>query len=384
MKIKTITCHHVYNYGASLQAYALQHYLETLGHEVEIIDFNPWFHCDRYNPFWISRNAVGKAASVIKLLPFLKYVWCPLNAYRHGMFKTWGRKATFDAFEKEYYNLTYVKYFSSEELKKNPPHADVYVAGSDQIWNTYSNNGKEPGYYLDFGDDKVKRISYAASLATNEIADGWSDFVKERVEQFEAVSVRENTGLKILESVGIKDICVVLDPVFLLQKEEWCLLASKGNLYGLHPNDYLLVYDFLGNDSNLIMFVKNYAAFHGLKIVSVNDFAEREYADFNINTAGPLEFLNLIRNAACVVASSFHATAFSVIFEKEFYTFGLVGHNNSSRMQDFLSNIGLLNRMNPKKESDEMIVYQDIAVNLANRKNDSYDFIRRSLDFLRK
>lgn len=90
MKIKTITCHHVYNYGASLQAYALQHYLESLGHEVEIIDFNPWFHCDRYNPFWMPKNAIGRAASIIKKFPLLRYIWCPYKAYRGGMFKTWG------------------------------------------------------------------------------------------------------------------------------------------------------------------------------------------------------------------------------------------------------------------------------------------------------
>lgn len=100
MKIKTITCHHVYNYGASLQAYALQHYLETLGHEVEIIDFNPWFHCDRYNPFWMPKNAIGRAASIINKFPLLRYLWYPYKAYRGGMFKTWGRKAAFDAFEK--------------------------------------------------------------------------------------------------------------------------------------------------------------------------------------------------------------------------------------------------------------------------------------------
>lgn len=97
-----------------------------------------------------------------------------------------------------------------------------------------------------------------------------------------------------------------------------------------------------------------------MKIVSINDFSERGYADININNAGPLDFLSLIDNAACVVASSFHATAFSVILEKEFYTFNLKGYNNSSRMLDFLSTIGLQDRMNSEDIIDNPIDWKKI------------------------
>lgn len=377
MKIKTITCHHVYNYGASLQAYALQHYLESLGHEVEIIDFNPWFHCDRYNPFWMPKNAIGRAAQIIKILPFMRYIWYPYKAYKGGMFKTWGRKAAFDAFEKEYYHLTPIKYYSSEQLQKKPPRADVYVAGSDQIWNTFSENGKEPGYYLDFGKESIKRISYAASLASSTIKEEYKVFIKEKLARFNAISVREKTGAKLLADLGIDNISVVLDPVFLLDKSEWQQLSLKGNLYGLSHESYVLVYDFLGNDNDLISFVKKYAEKKSLRIVSINDFSERDYADININNAGPLEFLSLIDNAACVVASSFHATAFSVIFEKEFYTFNLKGHNNSSRMLDFLSSIGLQDRMNSEKIVDNSIDWKKISSNLLLKLKQSKEFINQ-------
>lgn len=377
MKIKTITCHHVYNYGASLQAYALQHYLETLGHEVEIIDFNPWFHCDRYNPFWMPKNAIGRAAQIIKILPFMRYIWYPYKAYKGGMFKTWGRKAAFDKFEKEYYHLTPIKYYSSEQLQKKPPRADIYVAGSDQIWNTFSENGKEPGYYLDFGKESIKRISYAASLATSTIKEEYKVFIKEKLARFNAISVRENTGAKLLADLGIDNISVVLDPVFLLDKSEWQQLSLKGNLYGLSHESYVLVYDFLGNDENMISFVKAYAKEKSLKIVSINDFSERDYADININNAGPLEFLALINNAACVVASSFHATAFSVILEKEFYTFNLKGYNNSSRMLDLLSSIGLQERMNSKVLINHPIDWRKKTSNLLLRLKQSKDFIHQ-------
>ena len=377
MKIKTITCHHVYNYGASLQAYALQHYLESLGHEVEIIDFNPWFHCDRYNPFWMPKNAIGRAAQIIKILPFMRYIWYPYKAYKGGMFKTWGRKAAFDKFEKEYYHLTPIKYYSSEQLQKKPPRADIYVAGSDQIWNTFSENGKEPGYYLDFGKESIKRISYAASLATSTIKEEYKVFIKEKLARFNAISVRESTGAKLLADLGIDNISVVLDPVFLLDKSEWQQLSLKGNLYGLSYESYVLVYDFLGNDENMISFVKAYAKEKSLKIVSINDFSERDYADININNAGPLEFLALINNAACVVASSFHATAFSVILEKEFYTFNLKGYNNSSRMLDLLSSIGLQERMNSKVLINHPIDWRKKTSNLLLRLKQSKDFIHQ-------
>ena len=361
MEIKTITCHHVYNYGASLQAYALQHYLERLGHNVEIIDFIPWFHSARYNPFWV--YSTGKIASIVRLLPFMRYVLPLIKAFKSGMFKTWGRKKAFDKFEKKYYNLTGLRYFSIEDLKSNPPNADVYVAGSDQIWNTYYDNGREPAYYLDFGNKNIKRISYAASLATTSIKSGYEDFVRDKLSIFNAISVRERSGCLLLSNLGITDVSVVLDPVFLLDKSDWSCLADKGKSYGLTANYYVLVYDFLGNDTKMIDFVKKYAKKRNLSIVSINDFSKREYADQNINDAGPLEFLELIRNADCVISSSFHATAFSIIFEKEFYTFGLKGDNNSSRMLDLLSLLFLQDRMTPGNNEIEQIDW----VNVKNR-----------------
>lgn len=152
-------------------------------------------------------------------------------------------------------------------------------------------------------------------------------------------------------------------------------IIFKGNLYGLSHESYVLVYDFLGNDDNMISFAKAYAKEKSLKIVSINDFSERGYADININNAGPLEFLTLINNAACVIASSFHATAFSVIFQKEFYTFSLKGHHNSSRMLDFLSFLGLQDRMNPTLMQASTINWVKISFALDKKKDESYDFL---------
>lgn len=377
MKIKTITCQHVYNYGASLQAYALQHYLETLGNDVEIIDFNPWFHCNRYNPFWVPR--IGRIAKIIKTVPITKYLLLPIKAYRDGMFKTWGRKRRFDEFERIYYNLTPIKYYSSAQLADNAPEADVYIAGSDQIWNTFCENGNEPGYYLKFGNKSIKRLSYAASLATSTIKEESRGFVKDSLSKFQALSVREDTGAQLLKELGFENISVVLDPVFLLKKNEWSKLSIRGNNHGLISQKYVLVYDFLGDDAQMISFIKDYAQQKALKIVSITDSSIREYADISINDAGPLEFLALIENAQCVISSSFHATAFSVIFEKEFYTFNLKGHNNSSRMHDFLSSLGLLERLNPQKDSDTIIDWEIVGNKLDRQRIKSQEFLKENL-----
>lgn len=350
MIIDTITCHNVYNYGASLQAYALQHYLESLGHDVKIVDFQPWFHRDRYNPNYIDHDR-----KLYKLL----HNWPTLMNFLHVvkdrkqiqlMKSMWGRKVSFDNFTIDYLRLT-KRYNSSEELKADPPVADIYVAGSDQIWNTESRNGREPGYYLDFGN--AKKVSYAASFAVSEIQDEWRPFVKSQLSHFQHISVREKTGLTILKSLGIKNGVQVVDPVFLLGADEWKVLALKAKEYGLKENNYIVVYDFL-NDERIAAFAKKLKGQTNMTVVSINDFNILPYVDININDAGPLEFVSLISKAAAVVCSSFHASAFSLIFQKPFYVYPLIGQNNSSRMEDLLNLIGHHERFMPNEILDDM------------------------------
>lgn len=333
-----MTCHHVYNYGATLQAYALQHYLERLGHEVEIIDYRLPSH-RRYE--WSYLPVEGRAYVVARKFSFLKWL---IYLYRNRNYlKTWGRKKAFDSFDAEYLKMTEVVYRSTEDLRNSPPKADVYIAGSDQIWNTGMSNGHMPGYYLDFGDEHIKRISYAASFGLSDIRDDVKDFVKKEVSKLNAISVREISGVRILEAMGVADVDVVCDPVFLLTKEEWLRIARQSKAYNLDNDSYILLYDFIG-DLRMEDFCKRLSQDTGKKIVSVNDSDIRSYADININDAGPLEFVSLIDKAAYVIANSFHATAFSVILEKDFYTFDLTSNLNASRIVDFLSLCGLSER----------------------------------------
>lgn len=370
MIIKTITCHNVYNYGASLQAYALQHYLETLGNDVEIIDFQPDFLSYRYKPFKISKT--GKAAAICKVLPFMKYPYGLVK--NRSMFKTWGRKKRFDEFTGNFLHLT-KRYSTSEELRNDPPKSDVYVAGSDQIWNTQYMNGKEPAFYLDFG--KAKKISYAASFAVSKIEDQWRPFVKKELSHLNHISVREKTGLMILEDLGIKDGKVVVDPVFLLDKEHWLNLSQQAKKYDLRREGYIMVYDFEKDESIQVLALK-LKEYLNIPIINVNDHNTLSYVDKNINDAGPLEFISLINNAKVVISSSFHATSFSLIFNKQFYVFPLKGSSNSSRIEDLMRSLGLYERFKPKEILPD-IDFQEVNLRLTESTNRSKQIIA---DFL--
>ena len=187
LTIKTITCHDVYNFGASLQAYALMKYLLNLGHNVKIID---------YKPPYLSFSLWSIGSRWNKNI-FIKLIYYSYVVPKKLQLKS--RRKKFDLFTKNRLKLTSVNYKSYAELKLNPPIADVYFAGSDQIWNTESLNGKDPAFYLGFAPEKSTKASFAASFSISKIANDYEIFVKESLKKFDFISVRENTGLNILK-----------------------------------------------------------------------------------------------------------------------------------------------------------------------------------------
>ena len=330
MWIKTITCHDVYNHGATLQAYALMRYLQKQGHEAEIIDYKPDYLSGRYRLWllgarWKDRNILVRLLYLIWKFPG----------------RLWASKAKipFDRFKKQHMRTTPQRYRSNVELKQNPPLADAYMAGSDQIWNTLYDNGRDPAFYLDFAPEGSRRIAYAASFATPEILPEYWSFVKAMLARFDSISVRETSGVRILESLGIDRGVHVLDPVFLLGRNEWDQMAK-----GAFEDKYLLVYDFERNPL-IERLVEKIAAENRWKIYAVNNYGRTPYADRDFYECGPETFLGLIQKAELVVSNSFHATAFSVIFGKPFYVFDRMAHNVNSRMRDLLAVYGLEDRL---------------------------------------
>lgn len=338
MRIKTITCHDVDNYGASLQAYALEKYLMMKGHDVEVIDYLPDYLPCRLDYLRYTRS-FGRLNALASTLPFLK----PLIAlYDHLKSKQgWNnlrflaKKKRFRRFKRDFLKCTSLTYRSYKQLKENPPIAEAYIAGSDQIWNSMGQNGRDPAYYLSFAPPKSLKMSYAASFGGKYIQHGYSDFVKEHISKFDFISVREKSGVEIVEKLGLK-ATEVLDPVFLLDGSFWSSLCND-----IHKEKYILVYDLNMNHPGVKRLAIELAKKNNWKIYSLNDFRTCSYADKNINDAGPIDFINWIKFSQFVICTSFHGTAFSVLLQKQFYTFPLFGQANSSRMSDFLQKIKL-------------------------------------------
>jgi hypothetical protein len=327
--IKTITCHDVYNYGASLQAYALMKYLEELGHDVEIIDYKPDFLNKRYKLFEVSQRYRQNI--------FFTFIYLFFKVPIRLMNRS--RKYAFDKFTKSHLRRTTKCYGNNTELKVNPPYADIYFTGSDQVWNTYYPNGKDPAFYLDFAPDKSIKASYAASFSTDSIVKEYEKFVKEKISALNYISVREIKGIEILKSIGINRGELVLDPVFLLNKQHWFKMVSKPQV-----ESYILIYDF-ENNPLIQVCSKLIQKRTGLKLVAINDWFENPYADINIKNAGPEKFLSLIAYSEIFLSNSFHGTAFSIIFGKKFYAFKRIRDGVNSRIIDLLKIVGLLNRL---------------------------------------
>ena len=369
MRIKTITCHDVYNFGASLQAYALQTFLTLHGHEVEIIDYLP-----SYKHFyeWFKVSEIGFLGRLAKKMPLLSPLFALLQ--HRAWLKEIIKIHRFNTFKKEKLHCTKQTYNNIEDLEHNKPNADLFIAGSDQIWNTAFYNGLDPAYYCMFENDKNKCISYAASFALESIPSEHYEFVKRGLSNFRAISVREKSGVRLAKELGF-EATNVLDPVFLLTSDQWNSLISRRN-----KGRYLLVYDFSNKDPRIEQIARKIAEDRNLEIYSFN--SEKPYISKVLRNCGPIEFLEWINGADMVISNSFHATAFSTIFQRDFYTVPLLGYANSSRMRDFLDMIGLSSRyVDNIEEIDSFchVKYDDVIPILNNKRDKSASWLLNNI-----
>ena len=328
MKIKTITTWADYNYGASLQAYALTTYLKTQGHDVEMINYLPPYQTRMYDYMWV--NPESKASK------YMVTRWIYRIAKFAQRMTTLGRKKVFDEFNFKTLPLTPKCYRSFEELKKNPPKADLFIVGSDQVWNVLYDAGKDPSFYLEFVNEG-KKASYAASFSFLDIDEDNRRRIAKSLSSFDGVAVREYQGRELLQTMGIESTWV-LDPVFLLSVKAWTDFYNYGkcDYIELLQESYLLIYDFEGNQV-LKSFATDYAKRNNLKIYAITDKYPLRYADKNFKTAGPIDFVRLIANCKAFISNSFHGTAFSIIFHKPVFVFNRHRHKVNSRMKSLLT-----------------------------------------------
>lgn len=334
MKICTITCHDVYNHGASLQAYALMTYLEKCGNDVKIIDYKPDYLSNHYKLFIITNQKWKKNILTKIIYLTLKFPERIIDLKR---------KRAFDKFTKKYLKLTDRRFISNNDIKENLPEADLYICGSDQIWNSIHKNGRDPAFYLDFVPNNKIKASYAASIATDSISDEYKKMVKSKVERLDAVGIREKSGVKIIKELGIEKAVQVMDPVFLLNMDEWNEIGREN-----FNENYLLVYDF--DKSSLIEKIAlDIAKEKSYKIYAINSDSPK-YANKSFRFSNPEKFVSLIRNAKFIVSNSFHAVVLSLIYNKQFVIINRTEEINT-RMRDLLEDMNLKDRL-VKEEYD--------------------------------
>lgn len=329
MKIGIITFHASFNYGSMLQAYALQTFLERNGHEVEIINFRTDKQKDMYpKPLrFNSRNRIKQSIKRILLEP----------SSIGPLYKKWH---LFDQFLNSHLHIT--KEFSTEEeLKCANLKYDLLITGSDQIWNTDCGDYSD-AYFGNFIDHLTSKIAYSVSMGPHPESKN-PNYYKKVVKNFKAISVREQRTKDFLEKNDIyNNVDVVVDPTMLLSKNNWDeLIGTKPLIEGEYVFYYTpgLHYQFL-DEAVKIAKQKN------LPVICDNSYWPRALRNYPTvrpySAVGPIEFLNLIKNAKVVCGGSFHLMIFSIIFGKEFY---IIGGDVDSRVQNLAKLAGVEDRI---------------------------------------
>ena len=314
----------VNNYGSVLQTLATERIFRDLGYEVETLDY-------------IQENL--QMDSVWKVLKYGGPGWkikCKQIILRLLKRKNTRRAEIMDEFRKKYLHLT-KRYLSIKELEEDLPNADIFCTGSDQTWNPVL-YGPSKAYYLAFVPDNKKKISFSASFGVDKLPAKDKSEVKELLSRYDAISVRESSGIEILEDIGIKNATHVLDPTLVVNPELWNELSSERRI----DEEYIFVYQ-LNTSDRFVDYVNKVAKAKGLKVVYVKSRLENRYNNATYVESPKVEdWLSLFRYAKYVVTDSFHGTLFSIIYHKEFVD--IYPPNFSARLESILCLLGLENR----------------------------------------
>lgn len=305
--IGTLTFHWATNYGAVLQAYALQKFLNENGYDTEIINYIPL------------RVNVLQTLSVM-----MRCDW-------RFVIKT----SQIKKFRNKEMKISKCKYYNNRKLKNMKTKYKIMICGSDQIWNESFTNEAEGkptlSYYLNFCDDNVRKISYAVSFGTEKLSEKTKKLITPEIQRFQYLSVREEGGKKILNSLGF-DSKVVLDPTLLLDKTEYEQLLKKS----IHcKKEKCFSYILHKNQKHAIEISRVVKQYYGEK-------HKGNYFNLHI---GIYEWLYKIKHAECVVTNSFHGVVFSIIFQKKFIAIPVEGTGMNDRIYSLLTKIGLEDRI---------------------------------------
>lgn len=357
MKIVTVTSQKADNYGAVLQAYALQRTLINLGYKNEILDIS------------VQKKRSRSLTIVIRqaVLDFQK------NLYYNRNKKLSGR---FTGFRENLLKQT-KPYYSIEELQENPPEADIYLTGSDQVFAL--GNALVPVRFLDFGAPDKVRASYAASKGLFEKDENSIKYLKSMLSQFDCISSREEQGTEYIKNTLGFDCSTHIDPVFLLDREQWNEITPEPRV----KDPYILCFRMLRHDAfqSLVDKLKKET---GWQVISIQPRADKKLkADKYLFDVTPQEFVQLIRDAGVVVTTSFHATAFSVIFNKKFYS--LIDYK-PERAIELCKMFGVDNRLVRKDDRQfaelDDINYSTFDTVISEKRNDSLMYLKKLRNYV--
>lgn len=329
-KALIVTTQRHFNFGTMLQCHALQHFIESQGWRVEVLDYlgteyklsnlkslRIWFGDFRRHP--------------------LKYIRIILNSVRNIR-----RTSLYRDFLKNYINLTAESYKTFDDINNCIPLYNIYIAGSDQVWNPRL-GGFKPVYFLKFAPSNAKKISYAASFGIDTFSTKESEAINTMVSDFDSVSCREITGINFLTQSGI-DSVLAIDPTMLLPVEYWRTLEDT-SICGSRRN-YILTY-FLSPDKNKSsMLHHSYCSRQSI----LNLSTEKDAVKADILAAGPRQFLGLIDNCDLLITDSFHGIVFSILFHKNFYVVPRNendANSQNTRIINLLEHLGLQERWLP-------------------------------------
>lgn len=342
-KIGIATIVKVNNYGAELQAFATQRKLSLLGYDAELIDYRYYkiwnFKDSKMSAPLIPMNIKGKVAYWFKYRLINAIAECVLPLLKKSVKN---RMLRFELFHKKNSKFSRL-YASMDDLYLNPPQYDVYMTGSDQVWNPAASSSIEP-YFLTFAPANKKKISYASSFGVNSVDERIMKKMGEWLCDYTNIAVRENSGIGLAKELSGKDASWVIDPTLLLTKEEWLTVAVD---YPHMPQHYVLIYD-LAESVAIDKLALKIAKERNIPVYRICKRAygmKKKAGVINILDAGPAEFLSLIANAEYVVANSFHGTAFSVNFRTPFFTVLSSQKKNNSRIESLLELVKLKNRI---------------------------------------
>lgn len=381
-RIGIITILKCNNFGAELQAYATQKKLELMGYDAEIIDMlyykHPQFKRTKMSQPFVKQTIKEKFVEFVKFSVLNPIIYNIIPLFSKTM-RVRNRK--FDNFHRNNTKMSET-YTSVDALYKSKKEYDIYIVGSDQVWNPGTGMNLEP-YFLTFAPNDRKKISYASSFGVTRIPKQYENKYRVLLDTLDNISVREAAGINIIEKIVGKKAELVLDPTLLLNKGEWQMCSS-----GFNPNSkgYVLVYEVHPSDK-IQKLALQYAQQHSLPVyrISIRGMLNwKTEGIVNLSDIGPDDFVSLFENATIVFTNSFHGTAFSVNLGKCFYTVLSKEGKKNSRMTSLLSILDLNSRIIYQEDNSNVdisgydIVKTQKLLELERKK--SIDYLRKSIN----